>query len=60
MSKEHRDARVVGPDPKDTTSFTKDTKLLSPKQGDGTLLFISVSAIKLTARVFCVCTGQHG
>ena len=41
MSKEHRDARVVGPDPKDTTSFTKDTKLLSPKQGDGELLFIS-------------------
>ena len=53
MSKEHRDARVVGPDPKDTTSFTKDTKLLSPKQGDGELLFISVLAIRLTARVFC-------
>ena len=42
MSKEHRDARVVGPDPKDTTSFSKDTKLLSPKQGDGEFLFISV------------------
>ena len=42
MSKEHRDARVVGPDPKDTTSFTKYTKLLSPKQGDGTFIFISV------------------
>ena len=39
MSKEHRDARVVGPDPKDTTSFTKDTKLLSPKQGDGEVSF---------------------